>query len=219
MTDAVIKVIVFDFDGVFVDSNQLKHDAFFSLFGQEDGVSPELIQEAIDTGGSRFEVFRYIFSHAGIGLVQLEERVERYASLYNDEVQKGIIGHGLYGDTREALTALAKIYPLYLNSGTPEVRLKETAQALAIDQLFRGIYGTPASKENNLVAVMKAENIAPHDMLFVGDGAEDAAAAQVVGCKFVGIANKWNGWKDTPFPILTNAALLPSFLGTAKAGL
>ena len=51
-----IKVIVFDFDGTLIDSNQLKHDAYYKLF-PSDGFHKEIITEVL---GEIFEESRYV---------------------------------------------------------------------------------------------------------------------------------------------------------------
>mgnify|MGYP001605815520 FL=1 len=126
----------------------------------------------------------------------------KYAVVFNEVVQYGLANIGFIPGTAETLEQLAQRYRLYVNSATPEDALQQTCRNLGIDKYFEDIYGTPATKEENLRKVMARDTLSGEEILMVGDGEGDRNAAVSCQCFFVGISNEWNGWKGTPFPLI-----------------
>ncbi len=86
-----IKVIVFDFDGTLIDSNQLKYDAYFELFDDNErdiqtirAVLAEMYEK------SRFDILEEILKRRGNDDVSLlNHKLNDLANRYNDIVLAG----------------------------------------------------------------------------------------------------------------------------------
>lgn len=206
----MIKVISFDFDGVFVlDSEAVfKKTAWEVVFAEHQGRYEFLLEEAskmfgYGKAGGRREIMRYVIERLGELGDQLDEKLNNSLKLFDDHVQKRILEAGLVGGAVEMLEALQKRgLPLYLNSGTATDALRLSARNLKISNYFNGIYGSARSKVDNLLDVSERESVSPSEILVVGDGDSDEKAARETGCQFLGVANRWNLWKDgnKPFP-------------------
>lgn len=206
------RILVFDFDGVLVDSNGLKRVAFFDLFAEDDRVSDDLVAEAVSKG-TRYDTFRFIFETIGIPERDRAAYIGEYAARYDAMVQKGIARRGLFPGVSDALRELSHTHALYVNSATPCDALRVSIRTLSIHRLFRGLYGAPESKAANLAAIQEREGAEFSDMVFIGDGEGDRTAAEAAGCRFIGISNTQNGWRNTAFPLLESVAELPVHLG------
>lgn len=210
-------VVVFDFDGVLTRGGEgLKQRAWDILALPFHPDNAELLyqnmQEFADGKGSRYDILRATFEK--FYAKDAELLTAGYADCYNALVQKMLEQSGMPEGAEQALAELAKAHQLFVNSATPEKAVRESVQHFHIQQYFRGIYGQPLSKEENLV---KAQHIARVDkecMLFVGDSDGDAKAAKEFGCDFVGVKNEWNKWEKgaVAFPLIGSIAELPALL-------
>ena len=204
-------VIVFDFDGVVVDSNQIKYDAWFNLFPDSESVSDQLIEQALrEVKETRFDILDFIFSRLGQASSQREQNVQVFAQKYNTLVQAEIQSRGLMPGARETLERLRRSHQLFINSATPEQALAETLQALDLRQLFVGAYGKPASKSDNLKKIAARTGVNAEQILFVGDSSSDWQAAQYERCRFIGVRNAANGWTTELFPVVNSITELVS---------
>lgn len=194
----MIRVIIFDFDGVIVDSNRLKREAWFKLFPERKKI-PQ---------GTRFEALRAIFTELGKPNDEIEALVTEYAERYNRMVQKGIAEIGLIPEAKEVLGDLASRYALYLNSATPSDALRETVENLGLGRFFKRVFGAPPSKISNLKNIIEIEGVKEREVVFVGDGESDYEAARACGISFVGIKNDFNNWNDTQFPLVPNIRMI-----------
>ena len=66
---------------------------------------------------------------------------------------------------------------IFLNTATPVEEVQGILENRGLASLFDGVYGSPASKLENLQAIADRLGLQPDEILFVGDGEDDRAAA------------------------------------------
>ena len=215
-----MKVVVFDFDGVIIPSEEIKQNGYrwmFSEFGEaipEDAIRAAR-EEFSNARGNRFDIIRGIFER--IGADDVDANVELYGARFGEIVRAKLANFVIEPNVRSMLDRASKLGPLYINSNTPDEPLKETVQALGIADYFKGIRGSSdgSTKAQRLQEIAHAEGVTPEHMVFIGDGEGDREAAEMFGCEFVGIATDSNGWKERrEFTVLGSVAEF----GTPKRG-
>lgn len=206
-----IKVVVFDFDGVIVDSESIKQEGYEYMFTDYDEVAPtHSIKKARDLysdgRGTGFDIIRAILHDMG---VDYSNKIVEfwYTNRYAPSVKTRILKLRVPGEVHDTLSALSKKLPLYINSMNPSIHLLEYAQNLNVAIYFKELLGGSATKIQNLNKVLQLENVIPNEVLFIGDAMGDYNAAKKCGCQFIGFINVTNGWdKDMglPFEVIKN---------------
>lgn len=210
----MIKTIVFDFDGVIVDSNRLKREAWHDVF-PEHLVSVRLVSDVVERNkGNRYDILREIFTVLERPQDTIDLLVDGYARRFNEAVQTRMSSQGVSLRTIKALTQLAERHPLYINSATPIQGLMETVEHLHIGYLFKAIFGVPPSKEENLQIIATREGISLDEIAFIGDGEGDWQAARSTGVYFIGFANRDNNWREREFPLVARLADLQPLIAS-----
>ncbi|MEK7067362.1 MAG: HAD hydrolase-like protein [Patescibacteria group bacterium] len=202
------RVLVFDFDGVLVNSNRLKQRAFFNLFSSDTKTAPiikKILHEA-PVNWTRFEILKEIFVKLGCAFYSIQKLVDEYELKYRTAVRDEILAQGTISGVCELLEERQRNgRRLYINSATPCLALAELVVGLDIRKYFERIYGKPPTKAENLADIMRRENATANDCAFIGDGKEDRSSAEAFGVFFVGIGNEWNGWTNAEqFPVVKN---------------
>jgi|TARA_B100000315_G_scaffold5554_1_gene5568 phosphoglycolate phosphatase-like HAD superfamily hydrolase len=182
-----VRVIVFDFDGTLIDSNQLKYDAFFKLFPSDDlhkKIVTEVLSEILE--GSRYVILRETIKRRNTEMNEgeLDNNVQVLAAKYNVIVTDGAKHCKEKPGAKEVLESLSKRYNLYLNSTTPETSLKDIVKHRKWENYFCDIFGYPNDKTSVLLDIIKTESINPDELLVVGDGKSDMDSSKRTGCKF-----------------------------------
>lgn len=208
-TNRGTKVVVFDFDGVFVlDSDGIyKPEGWAHAFQSYRGRYLPLLMKGNKMFGSgkpggRIEIMEFMFRGLGEPEAAIPDLVAKAAQVFDDHVQARIKEAGLNAGALEMLQTLKhRGLALYLNSGTQTKALETSARNLGIIDYFNGIFGSTQSKLSNLIEIARREGVLPTQILVVGDGDSDYKAATEFGCPFLGYSNEWNGWEDeaTPF--------------------
>lgn len=188
-----VKVIVFDFDGVLVDSVAVKRGAYFDIFA---GVSnARVVIERVlreNSGGDRYQVINNILRQLAAGGIlapsdDIAVLCEFYAEKYNCICEEHAASCSEMIDVSKNLPVLAERYALYINSATPEEPLKRIIVKRGWQRHFREVFGRPGTKVETLKKIMKREKIASDEVVFVGDEQRDMDAALQCGCHFAGI--------------------------------
>ncbi len=195
-----LPVLLFDWDGVIVDSNDWKWGgAWKEVLANEDAlmdIMKEILSEDVEKRLSRNQLVDEMCVRAQRRDVRCQSTKEQYLARFKDAVRVGTVRLGLFQGVREVLSSLDRMgFHMYVISMTAQQDLEYTAQQLDVAQYFVGLYGVPGSKEEHAKVVAGQEP--PHmSFVVIGDGTGDRDLAEHIGCPFVGVINSWNKWKN-----------------------
>jgi phosphoglycolate phosphatase-like HAD superfamily hydrolase len=184
--------VVFDCDGVILDSNRIKTDAFRSValrFGAD--VAEALVQFHVQHGGvSRYRKFEHLLVNI-LGQAGDERDVVTLARAYGECVYRELLQCDIAPGLHELRKATADKAWMVV-SGGDEIELRSVFKARGLDVLFeRGVHGSPATKDVILQRELSSDNL-KRPALFVGDSRYDHEAAQRAGLQFVFV----HGWSE-----------------------
>src|SRR5258708_2592502 len=129
--------LIFDCDGVLLDSNQIKTAAFARLFAAHPDHVPAILAYHRRHGGvSRYEKFKYI--HDTILQTPLSEsRLQILGEEFSALIFDGLMHCAEVSGTRELLAEARECgQRLFVASGTPEDELRELLNARLLDGYF-----------------------------------------------------------------------------------
>lgn len=189
-----IKCLVFDCDGVILDSVGIKTEAFARLaepYGDE-ARDRMVMYHGTHGGVSRYLKFAWFFREILNREITAEEsadwgrKFERYAL---DSVRKCSMIPGAL----ETLQRWQGVLPMYVCSGAPDAEVKMVLQERGLNSLFTGIYGSPPIKTQLLGKIISAAGIMPEETLMIGDAGTDRDAAEDNETLFYGVGPDLKG--------------------------
>jgi phosphoglycolate phosphatase-like HAD superfamily hydrolase len=191
------KTLVFDCDGVVLNSNQLKTEAYYRVavsYGANHEQAQALVDYHVRLGGiSRFIKFRWFLDevlHQPVTDEAMNVLLESFADEIHRELLTCEIAPGLL-ELRE-LTQDAR---WMLVSGGDQMELRELFTERGIDDLFdAGIFGSPDNKDVILEREVANENLAK-PAVFFGDSRYDHEASTRAGLDFV-FVSYWTELQD-----------------------
>ena len=187
------ETIIFDCDGVLLNSNSLKTNAFYETairFGPE---AAEMLREYhLNNGGiSRFHKFAWLlekleYREKNIHCV-LQELLVFYSKIVFDGLLNCEIVSGLHN-----LRKLTPKSSWMVVSGSDQEELRGVLSHRGVLQLFdAGVFGSPANKNNIVFRERQLLNISPR-AIFFGDSRYDHEVACAFQIDFVFIY----GWTE-----------------------
>lgn len=183
------KAFFFDFDGVIVDSVNVKTDTFAEIYRPYgEKVVSQVISHHISHGGiSRYEKFRYYhesFLKKQISEAEVEELAQKFSNLVT---QKVIEAPFISGAPEFLELVKAKNKKLFVISATPENEIKEIVKQKNLTQYFTDIKGSPLKKDKNLKFLIDTYNLKISECIYFGDSEQDLNAAVSLNITFVPI--------------------------------
>lgn len=182
-------VLIFDFDGVVLDSNKVKEQAFKGLFSE----CSEEIQEQVvcyhqrNLGVPRAVKIRYYYESL-LGESINEERVNALCKAFSEvtlaELSKPEIG---ITDTIEFIRRMYQKKRLFIASAADQNDVVNLCETHGLTDYFVGVFGSPTSKPD-IVASIKKIYPGLHYAL-IGDSIHDYHAARVNAVDFWGYNN------------------------------
>lgn len=193
-----IDAIIFDFDGVLVESVSIKGDAFGKLYEHE---GPEIEKKVMEYhhahgGVSRFNKIRYYETEL-LGRAVSEDDVQKIADRFSDIVEQSVITCPWVIGAKEFLDAHYQSLPFYVASGTPTDELQRIIAARGMSHYFKAIYGSPATKSESIMSAINDHGLNPETTLMIGDAPSDYKGALEAGTPFIG---RVAPGETSPFP-------------------
>jgi len=192
------KTWFFDCDGVLLDSNQLKSEAFYEValpYGKKNAQA--LVEYNKRLGGvTRFEKFRYFFETI-LEKKTFEKELENALNNFSALVCEKLINCPETSGARDFLDSLPINSKKYVVSGGAQTELKVIFKQRGLDTYFDDIYGSPDSKE-----VIMRNKVRSPDMecpaVFIGDSRYDYEVAWQFHLDFFFMTNytEFKDWKS-----------------------
>lgn len=180
-----LRVLILDFDGVVIESNAVKTQAFekvFARFPEHSETMMAFHREYVSV--SRFAKFDHLAKLMG----RADDAVLKadIAADFSRYALEGIIAVPLVAGAEAFLQWAKDKLPVYLASVTPEPELKLILAERGLAHWFHDVYGCPPwTKPNAIRDVLLKNNVKPGSALLIGDSAGDQRAALETGVRFL----------------------------------
>lgn len=176
----MIKLIIFDYDGVIVDSFSNTYEAYKVIAKKLNKSIPDTIEEF-----RRIYGYNYIECHKNLGITKKEENA--IEGVYRKEILKRNLA--MFEGIDEVLKKLSQKYKLVLISATFRDEVMQKLDSFGITKYFGDIKGKylqdtiRLSKHEKFMRMMKKYNVSAEETLIIGDRNIDYDEAMKAGIK------------------------------------
>ena len=193
----MFKAIILDFDGVILESLDIKTRAFLKVYHDYPEYADEIARYHLqNVGVSRYKKFVHINSNI-IGIPITDSEIEEMAKTFSEAVVDEMLKCPFVDGALEFLDKYSVIAGLYVASGTPQDELCLIVQKRGLTKYFSGVFGTPASKPQIIQEILAIDSIRNDEAVFVGDAMSDYNGAKDADVPFIARIN--NQTPDNPF--------------------
>lgn len=188
--------VIFDCDGVLLDSNSIKTVAFADVARQfGDQAASALQAYHVKNGGvSRYKKFEYLITDI-LGEKSVDERlVQKLTKEYSEQIVSQLLTCAVTPDLVALRETCPKITWMVV-SGSDQAELRNVLTQRGLASLFDGgIYGSPADKDE-ILSTLFAEGRLQGPALFIGDTKYDHEVAVRARLDFR-FAYDWSEFKE-----------------------
>ena len=185
MNNNFLKLILLDFDGTVIDSNNIKDDAFNIIFNRWPNEKDEMIRYHLANNHiDRKRKFNHIVKRI-LKIDDNEDLINELLDKFSKLTYQKIIKSKMKRGAHNFIKYFYKIIPIYLVSATPNDELKKIIYKMGLNTFFKKIYGAPLDKKEIFKKILKHENIKPAEAICIGDSQEDFESAKITKIPFV----------------------------------
>ena len=182
----MIKGIIFDFDGVIVESIQVKTDAFANMYNKYGkSVINKVVNHHESNGGmSRYEKIKYYhnnFLNKEITSKEIQELSDSFSKIVVD----GVITSAYVQGVLDFIKKNKKNYKYYISTGTPTDEILHILDKRKISSYFTDVYGSPEKKHIHIKKIINDYEYNKSELLFIGDSPTDYNASIDCGINFI----------------------------------
>ena len=213
-----LRAVIFDFDGVILESADIKTQAFLDLFADYPEHREAILRHHLDNLGiSRFRKFEWIYSKL-FGRTLEENESRHLGEAFSSIVLGKILTCAYVPGAIDCLDALKGSLALFVASGTPQQELELIIEKRGLTSFFTEIWGTPATKVEIVRSVLERFGFENREILFIGDGLSDFQAAAEVGVPFLARENGTGDmdWRSIGARTVTDLKGVPRLLGIGE---
>lgn len=187
-----IKTILWDFDGVILDSMATRDWGFKEIFKDftEAQVSRLLEYHRINGGLSRYVKIRYFYETI-LGETISEESVLEYAEAFSVLMKQELTNpQNLIIDSVNFIKENYKKYSFHIVSGSDQTELRFLCKKLGLESYFISIHGSPTPKNQLVKILLEQHKYDKENTCLIGDSINDYEAAMANNISFCGYNNK-----------------------------
>jgi phosphoglycolate phosphatase-like HAD superfamily hydrolase len=184
----MIKTILWDFDGVILDSMAVRDWGFREIFKSFDNEKVEALLKyhRLNGGLSRYVKIRYFYEEI-LEKEITESEVLEYANAFSVLMKKELTNpNNLILDSLQFIKDNYKKYHFHIVSGSAQEELRYLCKELNIYHCFLSIHGSPTPKKQLVDSLLKLHNYKLLDTCLIGDSINDYDAALANNILFYG---------------------------------
>ncbi|MBO6573730.1 MAG: HAD family hydrolase [Balneola sp.] len=187
-----MKTILWDFDGVIIDSNSIRDLGFRSILKAFDKEKvEELIKYHQYNGGlSRYIKIRYFYNeimNIEISDTEVKKLAEEFSVIMKKKLTDKTV---LINDSVNFIKKNYNNYNFHIVSGSDQAELRFLCKKLGLSEYFKSIHGSPTPKNELVLNLLNNSGYSESTVCLIGDSINDYEAAQLNGIKFFGYNNK-----------------------------
>lgn len=186
------KVLLWDFDGVIMDSNLIREQGFIEVLESYpfDDVQKLITFHRENGGLSRYVKFRFFFENIMKQSLS-EEKLTALTEKFSLIMKRNLASEKLL--IMDSVNFIEKYHgeiEMHIVSGSDQTELRGLCKHLNIDRYFKSINGSPVHKDALVKNVLDLGEMNVHDVCLIGDSINDLNAARVNGIDFAGYNNE-----------------------------
>ena len=181
----MIRALLFDFDGVILESADIKTEAFRELFrGYPEKIEAITNYHLFNGGLSRYVKLRYIYNRI-LGMELSGEKEVGLARDFSGIVVEKVLAAPFVDGARKFLDEMAGRYRAFIVSGTPTEELDVIIRARGLSGFFEEVHGSPAAKVDLINDILRRHGFGREEAVYVGDAESDRIAAEKTKIAFI----------------------------------
>lgn len=193
------QAIIFDFDGVVVESGDIKAQAFADLYRHHgEAIAAAAVDYHRANGGmSRYLKFHYFQQNLLNNPLLTKEEEQELDRRFSELVMNAVISCQPVAGAEALLDKMVNQIPLFVASGTPESELQVIVERRGLSRYFTEVRGSPRLKEDLVADILSAYPLDSGRVLMIGDALVDYESAYQNGIAFLGRVRPGDA---NPFP-------------------
>jgi len=205
--------IIFDFDGVLVESNEIRFNGFRKLFKDYPQDQVEILVDYAKANGgvSRYKKIEYFFNSIRREPTS-DESVNHWAAQFSELVEQDVVEAKSVVGSLEFLEEYSSLFDFAIVSGSDQVELRRICEKRKIDHFFKSILGSPAEKKDNIAALLSELSWSHDRSVYVGDSNNDLDSAKANNLDFVGRCSGLIEWGNSNIRFVSDLSSLYSVL-------
>jgi len=181
--------MVFDFDGVIIDSMNVKVDEYkilFSQFTKDESILNEIADIYKNSIGIPREItLKKVFNEVLDQNIS-DQEVENLSQFYSKAIFSRLETIKPLNGFLDYLT-LHKEVNKHIISGAPHSDIAYLTNKLKLSKHFKSIKGGPLEKKDALIGFKNQEKVKEQEIVYFGDQKNDYNAAKAAEVQFIGI--------------------------------
>lgn len=198
----MIKNILWDFDGVILDSMEIRDSGFEIIFNNFEISKVNLLLDyhRLNGGLSRYVKIRYFYETILKESIT-DEKVLEYASKFTEVMKKELLNpNKLIQDTVDFIKKNHTNFDFHIVSGSDEKELRFLCTELNLSDYFISINGSPTTKNQLVKDLLEKYCYLAEQTILIGDSINDYEAAKKNNIRFYGYNNlDLKGLKQTSY--------------------
>lgn len=187
-----IQNILWDFDGVILDSMPIRDYGFRTIFEKypKDIVEGFIVYHRKNGGLSRFHKIKYFYNEM-LNKDISEEEIQHYAEQFTIIMKEQLVNKKyLIQSSVEFIKVNHLKYNFHIVSGSEHHELNYLCKELDLAEYFLTINGSPTPKKELVKNLLEKENYNKEESILIGDSINDYEAAKVNNLDFYGFNNE-----------------------------